>query len=299
MGRDITSNRNVSIKTQKTAKHSQLHKEYVVYKEIQRAFPTRVGYPEVFYYGIEGEYEVLVMELLGPSIEDLFLMCNRVLSSKCVLSLGIQLLAALEMVHSLGFVHRDLKPSNCVMGMGPSCHYVHLIDFGLCSRYRRSRGEHIELREDRPFVGTTRFCSLNVHLGLEASRRDDMESLGYVLVYLYLGSLPWQHIKSSTKEVMRRLVMESKVSSVDAMLPELPAPLAEFVSSSRRASFVATPEYARWRELFQSAIHAPFSEITYDWEEGFTLHSAMSKSQGGSGDEDSDSKNKYGEEKSK
>eukprot|EP00760_Papus_ankaliazontas_P011462 PhM_4_TR14792/c0_g1_i1/m.48045 len=266
VARDNTTNLPCTAKVQKAVKHSQLHKEYVVYKELHRVYFNAVGFAQVLYYGVEGDFEVMVMELLGPSLEEIFNHCNRCLSAATVLTLGEQLLLTLERVHALGFLHRDLKPSNCVMGRGSTSHYVHLIDFGLCSRYVRSNGRHVDIREERPFVGTTRFCSLNVHLGVETSRRDDLESLGYVLMYLYLGGLPWQAIKATTKETMRRLVMECKVSSVDNLLQQLPPCLADFVTTARRAGFESVPEYAKWRDRFRKEVGGHFEVLQYDWE---------------------------------
>lgn len=95
-------------------------------------------------------------------------------------------------MHSRGFLHRDVKPDNFLMGVGSCCNQVNCIDFGLAKRYRTSKLPHIPYRDDKHLTGTARYASLSTHLGIEQSRRDDLESLGYVLLYFLRGSLPWQ-----------------------------------------------------------------------------------------------------------
>lgn len=92
-------------------------------------------------------------------------------------------------------MHRDIKPENFLMGLGKKSHIVHIIDFGLSKRYRDSKThQHIQYKENKNLTGTARYASVNAHLGIEQARRDDLESIGYVLVYLVNGSLPWQNL---------------------------------------------------------------------------------------------------------
>merc|ERR1739848_455453 len=141
-----------------------------------------VGIPTVKYYGPEGEYVVMVMELLGPSLED-------------------QMISRIEYIHGKNFLHRDIKPDNFLMGLGKKGNLVYAIDFGLAKRFRDPRThQHIPYRENKNLTGTARYTSINTHLGIEQSRRDDMESLGYVMLYFCRGSLPWQGLKAATKK---------------------------------------------------------------------------------------------------
>lgn len=154
------------------------------------------------------------MDLLGPSLEDLFNFCSRRFTMKTVLMLADQMISRIEFVHNKNFIHRDIKPDNFLMGIGRHCNKVFLIDFGLAKKYRDNRTrQHIMYREDKNLTGTARYASINAHLGIEQSRRDDMESLGYVSMYFNRGSLPWQGLKAATKKQKYEKISEKKMST--------------------------------------------------------------------------------------
>ena len=147
----------------------------------------------VYWFGVEGDYNCLIMGILGPNLEQLFDFCERSFSIGTVLNLGLQMLNRLEWLHSKNFVHRDLKPENILIGQGKKSNLCYLIDLGLAKRYLCPKtGNHIPFRSDKGIVGTSKYMSLSAHLGNEHSRRDDLEALCIILIYfLSGGKLPW------------------------------------------------------------------------------------------------------------
>ena len=193
-----------------SSRHPQLHYESKLYKLLQGG----QGIPQVKYYGQEGEHNVLIMDLLGPSLEDLFNYCSRRLTLKSTLMLADQMLQRVEFIHGKGFIHRDIKPDNFLMGVGQHCNKVYAVDFGLAKKYKDSRTQqHIPYREDKSLTGTARYASINTHLGVEQSRRDDMESLGYVFMYFCKGSLPLHGLRARTKKHKYDKISEKKLST--------------------------------------------------------------------------------------
>lgn len=208
-------NMEVAIKLESVKnKHPQLIYESKLYSILQGGgnIINLVGVPNVYWYGHQGNYNVLVMDLLGHSIESLFNACDRVFSLKTVLMLSEQILARLEYIHNKGFLHRDVKPDNFLMGIGKNKHRVFSIDFGLAKRYRDIKtGMHIPYKDGKSLTGTARYASINTHMGIEQSRRDDLEGLAYVMVYLLKGKLPWQGIKAKTVKEKYAKIKERKI----------------------------------------------------------------------------------------
>jgi len=125
------------------------------------------GFPKFMWYGREGDFHIMVIELLGPSLEDMFAYCGRKLSLKTVLLLADQLLSRIEVMHKRGYIHRDLKPENILMGLEESASTLFLIDYGLAKKWKQPNGEHIPIREGKSLTGTARYASANTHLGIE------------------------------------------------------------------------------------------------------------------------------------
>jgi len=174
------------------AKPTQLLHEARLYKELTG---TR-DVPRIYWSGTEGEYNIMVLELLGPNLYDLFKRQGRKFSMESALKFWEQMIDRLMFLHSRGIIHRDLKPDNFLVGTNPDDENLYIIDFGLSKRYvNAATGNHIPMRKRDDFVGTPRFISDTVQNGWEPCRRDDLISVGYVTVMLLNGKLPWQSLK--------------------------------------------------------------------------------------------------------
>jgi len=224
-----------------------------------------VGIPLIKWCGAEGDYNVLVMDLLGPSLEDLFNFCSRKFSLKTVLLLADQMVSRIDFIHSKNFIHRDIKPDNFLMGLGRKGNLVYIIDFGLAKKYRDARThQHIPYRENKNLTGTARYASINTHLGIEQSRRDDMESLGYVLMYFNRGSLPWQGLKAATKRQKYERISEKKMSTpIEDLCKGFPVEFTTYLTYCRSLRFDDKPDYSYLRQLFRNLFHR--QGFTYDY----------------------------------
>ncbi|XP_019194043.1 PREDICTED: casein kinase I-like [Ipomoea nil] len=288
LGTNIQTNEEVAIKLENVkTKHPQLLYESKLYKLLQGG----TGIPNVKWFGVEGDYNVLVIDLLGPSLEDLFNFCSRKLSLKTVLMLADQMINRVEFVHSKSFLHRDLKPDNFLMGLGRRANQVYIIDFGLAKKYRdSSTHQHIPYRENKNLTGTARYASMNTHLGIEQSRRDDLESLGFVLMYFLRGSLPWQGLKAGNKKQKYDKISEKKVStSIEALCRGYPAEFASYFHYCRSLRFEDTPDYAYLKRIFRELfIREGFQfDYVFDWTilkyQQSQLANPPSRALGGSG----------------
>jgi hypothetical protein len=238
-----------------------------VYREITSCH----GFASVYYFGQQDNYNVMVMDLLGPSLEDLFNKCNRRFSLKTVLQMADQLLDRVDTLHARHLIHRDIKPANFVIGLGEQGNNVYCVDFGLSKRYRHPKNlQHIQHRDGRSLTGTPRYASINNHLGVEQSRRDDLESIGYVLVYFLKGSLPWQGLKAKNAQKKYRLILEKKQSvSIAQLCQGCPSQFAEFLAYSRSLKFDAKPDVPYLRKLFRDLYHhqgCGSQGKTWDWD---------------------------------
>ncbi|KAI0808080.1 kinase-like domain-containing protein [Fomes fomentarius] len=239
------------------AKSSPLKQESKIYKTLMGG----LGVPWINWSGRQGDYNVMVIDLLGPSLEDLFRMCNRHFSLKTILILADQLITRIEFIHSRDLVHRDIKPANFVVPKredGDQADYVvNVIDFGLAKKFRDPRtGAHIPYhQDDHHGVGTCLFAAISTHLGIECSRRDDLEALAYMLIYFLRGTLPWRKIKGQTVSETWDLIRDKKLET-EAVLTYV-----------RGLEFDDLPDYEGLRALFRGLAERQGIEYdgVFDW----------------------------------
>lgn len=266
-GEHVVSHEPVAIKLESLqTRPQQLMNESRQYK----ALDGGIGIPKIKWYGVEGDYNVLVMDLLGKSLEDLFVQCHRKFSLKTVLMIADQMLTRIEYIHNRNIIHRDIKPDNFVIGgSDKTANLIHVIDFGLSKKYRDSKThQHIPFREGRPLTGTARYTSINTHLGIEQSRRDDLEGIAYVLIYLLKGTLPWMGLKAENRKQKYELISQKKIAvPVDMICQGLPHEFSVFLTEVRRLDFTDRPDYSFYRQMFRDLFikEGYVYDYEYDW----------------------------------
>ncbi|GAB4850885.1 Casein kinase 1-like protein 10 [Ancistrocladus abbreviatus] len=266
LGVNVQTSEEVAIKLESVkTKHPQLHYESKLYMLLQGG----TGIPHLKWFGVEGDYNIMVIDLLGPSLEDLFNYCNHKFSLKTVLMLADQMINRVEFMHSRGFIHRDIKPDNFLMGLGRKANQVYVIDFGLAKKYRDLQThKHIPYRENKNLTGTARYASVNTHLGIEQSRRDDLESLGYVLMYFLRGSLPWQGLKAGTKKQKYDKISEKKMlTPIEVLCKNYPSEFTSYFHYCRSLRFDDKPDYSYLKRLFRDLfIREGYQfDCVFDW----------------------------------
>lgn len=220
---------------------------------------TKFGTLEVLWMGRDNllnKYNFMVMELLGPNLQDLFDWCRNKFSLKTVMMLGIQCLSIIEYLHFLNFVHNDIKPENFAMGLNEKSHLVYLIDFGIAKKFRdQETSKHMEYKENKVFIGSLKFLSINGHLGINLSRRDDLESLGYMLIYFLKSYLPWQDIcMQNTNNLFQKIREKKQNFVVEEFCDDLPEGIIIFMNYVRDLNYDDKPDYVFLKKLLQTVL---------------------------------------------
>ncbi|KAL3320370.1 Casein kinase I isoform gamma-3 [Cichlidogyrus casuarinus] len=268
LGRDMCTEEHVAIKLEAMkARAPQLHLEYRFYQMLKSGDANVTGFPKIYYYGPVGRHNALVMELLGPSLEDLFESCRRKFTLKTVLMIAVQLLCRIEYVHSKSLIYRDVKPENFLIGRKTYDKHrtIYMIDFGLAKEYiDPDTQKHILFKEHKSLTGTARYMSINTHLGKEQSRRDDLEALGHMFLYFIFGQLPWQGLKADTLHERYKMIGEKKCNvKIDVLCQGYPE-MATYLRYVRSLDFFEKPNYTYLRWLFTDLLQR--RGWTTDWE---------------------------------
>ena len=213
------------------------------------------GLPEVISFGKTKKYYILVQTLLGKSIYEIFHEMDKKFTVKDICMIGIQLLDRLEYIHSKNYIHRDIKPQNFLIGL-KNQGFIYIIDFGLARKYKSDRGNHVKFSISKYITGTIRFCSLNSMRGIEQSRRDDLESLCYLIVFLFKGFLPWQGLKIASKiQRYHDVCKMKKFIRPESLCEELPKEIVEFCKYTKNLKFEEYPNYQYMKNLFISILN--------------------------------------------
>ncbi|KAL0942207.1 casein kinase i [Colletotrichum truncatum] len=267
-GTNLLNNQQVAIKFEpRKSDAPQLRDEYRTYK-ILVGCP---GIPNVYYFGQEGLHNILVIDLLGPSLEDLFDHCGRRFTIKTVVMVAKQMLSRVQTIHEKNLIYRDIKPDNFLIGRPgtKAANVIHVVDFGMAKQYRDPKTkQHIPYRERKSLSGTARYMSINTHLGREQSRRDDLEALGHVFMYFLRGGLPWQGLKAATnKQKYEKIGEKKQTTPIKDLCEGFPEEFNKYLTYVRNLGFEDTPDYDYLRELFTQALKntGEVEDGEYDW----------------------------------
>ncbi|KAG1877165.1 kinase-like domain-containing protein [Suillus subluteus] len=235
--RNIINDDHVALKLETVVDHSSsLEREYWILKQLEGG----VGIPRTFWFSRESAYHALVLELLGPSLHQLFLANNQRFSLLNVVNLGVQLLSRLEYIHSHNYVDGDIKPQNILVGLGNSRHTAFIIDFGIMKTYWNAiTSDHVPFRHGRR---------------VKPGRRDDLESLTYMLIYFLHGSLPW--LTRDDEKLFSSTILERKAcATIAEICHDIPAEFATILIYTRSLAFTEDPDYDHLRSLLHSLLN--------------------------------------------
>ena len=266
LGENVQDHETVAIKMEKVKSRAP---QLLYESKLYLLFAGGICVPRLHWFGTESNYNVMVIDYLGKSLEDLFQMCHQRFTLKTVLMIADQCIAALQYIHHKSFIHRDVKPDNFLVGSGERSNQIFIIDFGLSKKYRDPKTlEHMKYATGKSLTGTARYASVNALRGFEQSRRDDLESLAYCLIYFLRGSLPWMGLDAKDRKQKYERIRDVKSStSVEELCRGLPVEFADFLTKIKALDFQQEPDYAAYREIFRNLfIRSNFVyDYQYDW----------------------------------
>jgi len=247
---DLLTNNHCAIKLERKKDNRNLNvnkREIAILEQLSSC--NRV--PSLIWHGMYKQYSVMAMELQGMNLSDLYELCGRQFSLKTGIYILIECLKCIQEVHSMGIVHRDIKPQNFILDHNPLSNKVHVIDFGLSSWYLNAMDEHIPHSRCSP-VGTARYASINNHAGVHQTRRDDLESIGYMVIFFLKGELPWQGIREAKRVKKWKKIQNKKESVSNSTLTQnLPLEFCHYLETVKRLRFEEEPNYEKLIKVFK------------------------------------------------
>lgn len=250
-------------KIESKSKKSRLNDEYEIYKKLEKN-GIFDGIPKMITFIETNKQQILIMELLGESLDQKLEKNGGKFDIGTVLKLGIEIINLLEKIHNAGFIHRDIKPNNFLVGINEYDDKLYIMDFGLSKNYLSDDGEHIKFKNNKSLVGTARYVSINIHMGIEPSRRDDLEAVGYMLIYFLLGKLPWQGLKKQKNQL--KSIGEVKMYT-DLNKPSLNIPpcFCSYINYCKKLDFDEVPNYNEIKNMFYSMAEKINVKLEYCW----------------------------------
>mmetsp|Transcript_9907 Transcript_9907/g.8908 ORF Transcript_9907/g.8908 Transcript_9907/m.8908 type:complete len:574 (+) Transcript_9907:301-2022(+) len=271
--KDLKTNKLYACKAESLrTKHPQLRLEYQIYRSLQ----SSKHFVRVWGYVTHYNHQIMIMDKLGDSLEQLFTSCGRKFSIRCVCSIAIQILSRIEELHKHNYLHRDIKPDNFLIGhtqngdlTSKEAGKIYMIDLGLGKVWKEG-GRHIPEKHGKRLIGTPRYASINTHFGHEQSRRDDLESLGYMLMYFAHGQLPWQGLRGQTKEEKYQKIGHKKRDThLDELCRGYPREFREYLEATQKLGFQDDPPYEQYRLWFENVLKRqkpPTTPFDFDWQ---------------------------------
>jgi len=240
-GENVRTKELVAVKVEPIENNTKLLKnESIIYQFLI----NNEGLPNVKWFGKDKVNYYMVLNLLGESLQTLKER-RAPFSLKLVLQIGIQIINLLRMIHNKGLVHRDIKPDNFLLGLNNKNKQIYIIDFGFCKTFLNDN-KHIDIKKNNNMIGTNNFASVNAHEFNELSRRDDLESLGYMLVYFYFGNLPWKDY--SNNEMIK--IMKNNIINNES----LPKIILKYFEIIKGLEFKEAPKYDLLISMFKNEL---------------------------------------------
>ena len=270
---DIENNENLAIKIQK--KIPDKRKLFLLQKEAEiiRDLSNENGFPKLKIFFKENKRGFLVMSYLGENLSNLYHHNQGRFSLKTVCMIALQLLSRIETLHSKFYIHRDIKLENITIGPNKDYKTIYLIDFGLSKSFIDEDGNHIKMRDDKGMVGTVRYSSIYTQQGLEQSRRDDLISIGYLLIFLLKEELPWQKVKidynklKEKEEKYKQILKIKQETTNESLCENLPKQFLCYMNYVKTLEFEEKPDYKNMRKMFEETMNKfnYENDLEFDW----------------------------------
>lgn len=251
----------VAIKVEERKGRQKILREYKIYKDLSKSFFK--GLPKVYNFIVTPKYNIMTMQLLGHSLDELYEDSDKQFNMATIFNIAIQLVRLLRDFHQGGYIHRDIKPNNFLSGNDDNDKQLYIMDFGLSKQYIHN-GKHIPMITGRSLIGTARYASINMHQGYEPSRRDDMISVGYMLIYFIKGELPWQGVRK-TANFLEDIGHIKEIVTIDELCENTPKCFADYLKYCTSLKFTEIPDYNWMESLFVNSAMIEGVEPSFEW----------------------------------